>query len=49
MNSSGAYFDTLKAEKKYWMPVENAGHMVRGEQFQAFDSLVYNVILPDTY
>ncbi len=25
MNSSRAYFDTLKAEKKYWMPVENAG------------------------
>jgi pimeloyl-ACP methyl ester carboxylesterase len=47
-NSSKKYFDQLKADIKYWLPVKNAGHMVRGEQYQVFDSLVYNKILPET-
>jgi pimeloyl-ACP methyl ester carboxylesterase len=49
MNSSKKYFDLVKAEKKYFLPVKNAGHMVRGEQYQIFDSLLYNKILPETF
>lgn len=49
MNSSKKYFDQLKADKKYWLPVKNAGHMVRGEQYRIFDSLIYNKVLPETY
>jgi proline iminopeptidase len=49
LNSSKRYFDQMNDDKKYWLPVKNAGHMVRGEQYQAFDSLVYNKIFPETY
>lgn len=47
-NSSKKYFDELKSDKKYFLPIKNAGHMVRGEQYQVFDSLIYNKILPET-
>jgi pimeloyl-ACP methyl ester carboxylesterase len=46
INTSKQYFDQLKAEKKVWLPIKNAGHMVRGEQYLAFDSLLYNTVLP---
>ncbi len=49
MNSSKKYFDQLKADKKYWLPIKNAGHMVRGEQYMIFDSLIYNKVLPETF
>ncbi len=49
LNTSKQYFDRLRADHKIWLPVKNAGHMVRGEQYQAFDSLLYHVILPETY
>jgi|WetSurMetagenome_2_1015567.scaffolds.fasta_scaffold14827_5 pimeloyl-ACP methyl ester carboxylesterase len=49
LKSSREYFNQLKDDKKYWLPVRNAGHMVRGEQYQVFDSLVFNKILPETY
>jgi pimeloyl-ACP methyl ester carboxylesterase len=48
LNTSKEYFDQLQADKKYWIPIKNAAHMVRGEQYQVFDSLLYNKILPET-
>jgi pimeloyl-ACP methyl ester carboxylesterase len=49
MNTSKKYFDQLKSDKKYWIPVKNAGHMVRGEQYEVFDSIIYNTVLPETF
>jgi pimeloyl-ACP methyl ester carboxylesterase len=48
-NTSKQYFDALNAQHKYWLPIDSAGHMVRGEQYTKFDSLLYNKILPETY
>ncbi len=48
LKDSKKYFDKLNADNKHWIPIKNAGHMVRGEQNQIFSDLLYNVILPET-
>lgn len=47
-HTSKQYFEQLQADRKYWIPIKNASHMVRGEQYQVFDSILYNRILPET-
>ncbi len=48
VESSKKYFDAVKADKKYFLPITKAGHMVRGEQVEAFNRIIYGTILPET-
>jgi proline iminopeptidase len=43
------WFATLEAPKKKIFRLENAAHSVAFEQFQAFDKIMLETVLPETY
>jgi proline iminopeptidase len=43
------WFATLEAPKKKIFPLENAAHSVAFEQFEAFDKIMLETVLPETY
>jgi proline iminopeptidase len=43
------WFATLQAPKKKIFPLENAAHSVAFEQFEAFDKIMLETVLPETY
>ena len=43
------WFGALEAPKKKIFPLENAAHSVAFEQFEAFDKIMLETILPETY
>lgn len=47
--SAKQYFDQLIAPEKEFITIKNSGHVVRGDQPEEFNKILFDKVLPETY